>query len=529
MRTIEKPDNIFAYDDDSVVVVIGSGAGGGTLAHELCSKGIKVVLLEAGPRIEKEDFHQDELKAFSQLSWNDKRIATGDWQAAKISSPTPSWTVKAVGGSTIHWNGLAYRMQEHEFRARSVYGDVEGASLIDWPMTLAELEPYYKKAEDKMGVTGTHDIALQPYNNNYKVLYNGAQRVGYSKISNGNMAINSHFRDGRSPCIQLGFCNQGCKMAAKWSTLYGEIPKAENSGYLDLRTGAMALQIHHDKSGKATGVLYADAKGIEHFQAARIVSIAGNAIETPRLLLNSSSSIYADGMANSSGQVGKNYTRHVSAISLATFPKPVNMHRGITTPGTVFDEAGHDEKRSFAGGYLMEAISVGLPGVALIMDPSGWGSDYASFIEKYAFMAGILLVGEEMPRSGNGVTLADKQKDQFGLPIPIIHVDEHAMSHDLRAHYYGRAEAIFEAVGANEVRHTIPANAAHNMGTCRMSKKAADGVCNPWGQCHDVRNVFVTDGSLFPTSSAENPTLTIVALAIRQAEYIACRMSRGEL
>lgn len=519
----------FDYTDDSVVLVIGSGAAGATVAHELCAHGIRVVMLEAGPKIEMGDFHQDELRAYEQLSWADKRIATGDWLAAKLAPDRPSWTVKAVGGSTIHWNGLAYRMQEHEFMARSVYGDIEGASLINWPVTLEDIEPYYALAEDRMGVTGTHGIARHPPNNNYKVLYNGARRVGYSQISNANIAINSDFRDGRSPCIQMGFCNQGCKVGAKWSTLYGEVPKAEATGKLDLRTGCMALQIEHDRTGKATGVLYADKGGTHKFQAARVVCIAGNAIETPRLLLNSASSLFPDGLANSSGHVGKHYTRHTGAISLGVFDQPVNMHRGITTPGTVFDEAGHDEQRAFAGGYLMEAVSLGLPSVAMLMQPGGWGADYVAFLEQYAHMAGVLLVGEEMPRPGNGVTLDDEQKDQYGLPVPRVHVDEHPMCNELRTHYHGRVEAIFGAVGAKEVRHSIPASAAHNMGTCRMSRNPDAGVTNAWGQCHEVKNLYVSDGSLFPTSSTENPTLTIVALAIRQAEHIAKRVSSSLL
>lgn len=526
---IQTSTNKFAYDDDSVVVVIGSGAGGGTLADELCARGIKVVVLEAGNRFEKEDFIQDELKAFGQLTWADKRIATGDWLAAKIASATPSWTVKAVGGSTIHWNGMAYRFQDHEFRARSVYGKIEGASLIDWPLTLAELEPYYSKAEYKMGVTGTHGIKPHPYTNNYKVLYNGARRVGYTKISNANLGINSAFRDGRSPCLQMGFCNQGCKMGAKWSTLFSEIPKAEKSGKLDLRTGAMAQQIHHDKNGNATGVLYVDGEGSQHFQAARIVCVAGNAIETPRILLNSDTSHYPDGLANSSGQVGKNYMRHVMDMSFGSFDEPVNMHRGITMPGTIFDEAEHDEKRNFAGGYLIEALSMAPVSVALLMEQGGWGADYAAFIEKYDHLAGMMVVGEDMPRSGNGVTLDSSLKDHHGLAVPRIHVDEHPMNHALRSHYHSRADAIFEAVGSTEVRHTVSPNATHNMGTCRMSKSARDGVANSYGQCHDVANLFISDGSSFPTSATENPTLTIVALAIRQAEYMADQMSHGEL
>ena len=519
----------FEKTDDEVVVIIGSGAGGATVAHELCEKGISVVILEAGPRLNIDDFHNDELKAYGQLTWADKRMATGNWPAASLAPNAPTWIVKAVGGSTIHWNGLSLRAQPHEFRARSVYGEIEGSSLADWPITYDELAPFYDKAEDKMGVTGTHGIARHPANNNYKVLYNGAKRIGYTKVSNAHLAINSEFRDGRSACIQLGFCNQGCKMGAKWSTLYSEIPKAEETGNLDLRSNCMVLRIEHDDTGKVNGVIYVDKDGIEQRQSARVVCVAGNAIETPRLLLNSTSNLFPNGLANSSGEVGRNYVRHVGAIAFGEFSKPINMHRGITVPGTVFDEASHNPARGFVGGYLMEAVSLGLTNLAVVGDASGWGRDYARFIESYSHLAGVLLNGEDMPRTQNGVTLHPTERDQYGLPVPVINVNIHDNDKEMTKHFEGQANALLDAAGALRVRHVVTAAATHNMGTCRMSAKANRGVVNSFGQTHDVKNLFVSDGSQFVTATAENPTLTIVALAIRQAENIAQQMMSKSL
>lgn len=513
-----------AHDDDSPVVVVGSGAGGGTLTRALCAKGIKVVCLEAGPRIEKEQFIQDELAAYGQLSWTDPRLATGDWPPATNGPNMPAWTVKAVGGSTVHWAGLAYRAQKHELRARTHYGAIDGATLADWPVEYDDLTRYYDRAEALMGVTGTHDIPIHPPNNNYLVMYHGAKRIGYSKISNRGLAINSSARDGRPGCIQLGFCVQGCKIGAKWSTLYTEIPQAEASGNLDLRPGCMALKIEHDSDGKATAVVYADASGKHHRQSARAVCIAGNAIETPRLLLNSASSQHASGLANGSGQVGCNYMHHVGALAFAEFEQPVNMHRGISVPGSVFDEEGHDPKRGFAGGYLFEAASIGPASVALLLDPNGWGKDFAATMERYSHLAGMLLNGEDMPRASNRVSLHAGEKDAHGLPIPVVHVEEHANDIAMRKHFFDQAEALFGAVGARAYHPTMTGAATHNMGTCRMSAKPEDGVVNGYGQAHEVANLFVSDGSVFPTSTAENPTLTIVALALRQADYIEQQM-----
>jgi choline dehydrogenase-like flavoprotein len=196
----------FDFSDDSVVVVIGSGAGGGTLANELCQKGIKVVVLEAGAMQSQASFINDEWKSFVQLAWLDARTTSGSWRVAKDFAGLPSWICKTVGGSTTHWAGASLRFQEHEFRVKSVYGEVPGANLLDWPITLKDLEPYYAKAEYKMGVTRTNGIPGLPGNNNFKVMHAGATKLGYKDVHTGNMAINSQPRDGRGRCMQLGFC-----------------------------------------------------------------------------------------------------------------------------------------------------------------------------------------------------------------------------------------------------------------------------------------------------------------------------------
>lgn len=515
----------FDLNDDSVVVVIGSGAGGGTLANELCQQGVKVVLLEAGQRQTTQSFVNDEWEAFSQLSWLDMRTTSGSWRVARDFPNLPAWICKTVGGSTVHWAGASLRFQEHEFKALSHYGEVAGANLLDWPLTLADLEPYYTRAEDKMGVTRTHGIPGLPGNNNFKVMYHGAKRLGYEHVHTGNMAINSQPRDGRASCMQLGFCFQGCKSGAKWSTLYTEIPKAEATGNLELRAGAQVLQILHNAQGKVTGVVYADADGNRYEQKARIVAVAGNSIETPRLLLNSASTQFPDGLANSSGQVGRNYMRHMTGSVYATFDQPVNMYRGTTMAGIISDEARHDPSRGFVGGYEMETLSLGIPFMAAFLDPGGWGRDFAGALDAYDHMAGMWLVGEDMPRESNAITLHESAKDQHGLPVPNVHFDDHPNDIAMRNHAFKQGAAVYDAVGALKTYEVPPYPSTHNLGTCRMSDNAADGVCNGFGQTHDIANLFISDGSQFTTGGAENPTLTIVSLAIRQAEYITQQMS----
>ena len=519
----------FDLNDGSVVVVIGSGAGGGTLANELAQKGISVVCLEAGARIENSDFLNDEWPSFSQLAWLDKRTTSGNWRVAKDFAGLPAWIVKAVGGSTTHWAGASLRFQEHEFKARTTYGAVDGANLLDWPVTLAEMEPWYAKAEDKMGTTGTNGIPRLPGNNNYKVLEAGAKKLGYKEVHTGNMSINSEPRNGRGSCLQIGFCFQGCKSGAKWSTLYTEIPDAELTGNFEIRAQAHVLQIQHDDSGKVTGVLYADKDGKQQMQKARAVCVAGNSIESPRLLLNSASAKSPDGLANSSGMVGKNYMRHMTGSVYAAFEKQVHFYRGTTMAGIIQDEARFDTSRGFVGGYEMETLALGVPFYAAFLNPGEWGRGFADAMEAYDRTAGMWLVGEDMPQETNRISLHASEKDQHGMAVPNVHFDDHPNDLAMREHAYKQGAAVYEAAGAKKIYRTPPYPSTHNLGTNRMSENARDGVVNRWGQAHDIKNLFVSDGSQFTTGAAENPTLTIVALAIRQADYIAGEMSKGNL
>jgi choline dehydrogenase-like flavoprotein len=519
----------FDLNDDSVVVIVGSGAGGGTLGTELALKGVKTVILEAGARNEIEDFVNDEWDSFIQLAWKDMRTTSGSWRVHKDFPNLPAWIVKSVGGSTVHWAGASLRFQEHEFKTRTHYGEIAGANLLDWPITLAEMEPYYAKAEDKMGVTRTNNIPGLPGNNNFKVLEAGAKKVGYKEVHTGRMAINSQPRDGRGACQQIGFCFQGCKSGAKWSTLYAEIPKGEATGKLEVRPDSQVVKIEHDASGKATGVVYADKDGNMQRQKARVVAVAGNSLESPRLLLNSASTMFPDGLANSSGQVGRNYMRHMTASVYGVFDKPVRMWRGTTMAGIVRDEAATDTKRGFVGGYELETLSLGLPFIVAFLNPGAWGRDFTSAIDSYENMAGMWIVGEDMPQETNRITLDPVAKDKFGMPVASVHFDDHANDVAMRDHAWSRGKAIYEAAGATDVFPTPPYPSTHNLGTNRMSERARDGVVNAHGQTHDVKNLFISDGSQFTSGGAENPTLTIVSLAIRQADYISEQMGKNTI
>lgn len=513
--------------NEEAVVIVGSGAGGGTLAYELTKRGIPVVLLEAGGYLRNEDYVNDEWEAFAQMAWLDPRTTSGSWRIAKDFPNLPAWIVKAVGGTTTHWSGATPRFKAHEFAARSTYGRIEGASLLDWPLTLEELEPYYDQAEIAMGSTHVHGRKPLPANNNYKVFANGAERVGYRHYSTGPYATNAEEYDGRPASIQDGFNFQGDKNKSKWSTLVREIPRAEATGLLDLRPDSHVIQVTHDARGRADGVLYLDAEGNLQRQAAKLVAVAGNSIETPRLLLMSATAMFPDGLANSSGQVGRNYMRHMTGSMYAQFEKPVHMFRGETMAGVIADESKHDADRGFAGGYYMEMISLGPAFYASFVDPGAWGRGFTQLLDAYRRTAGMWIVGEDMPQENNRVTLNTSVTDQHGLPVANVHFDDHPNDIAMRNHGYSQAAKVYEAVGAVGTHRTPPYPSTHNLGTARMSAKPEDGVVDKWGRAHDIPNLFVSDGSVFTTGAAANPTLTIVALAIRQAEYIADELRTG--
>lgn len=506
------------YDlsDDSVVVVIGSGAGGGTVANELAQKGIDVVCLEAGGRLSLADVVNDPPKMDRRMGWHHER------EGAAV------WLCKTVGGTTMRWSGVSPRFLAHEFKALSTYGAIDDTSLIDWPLTLEELEPYYVKAEAKMGVSGTNGLPPSKKNANFQVLEAGARRVGYKDITTSHISINSRAYDGRPGCRQIGFCNDGCAIGAKWSTLYTEIPKAEQTDHFELRPNSMAIRIRHNESGRVTSVVYRDKDSNLHEQKARAVCVAGNVVETTRLLLLSESNRFPEGLANSAGNVGKHYTRHMAHGAWAIMPGPVNAHRGAQQAGFIRDEHGHDPARGFAGGYLIELSGLH---AEYHSRRAGWGEQARDWMEAYANASGAFLVGEDPPQESNRIYLHPTRTDDLGLPVPVLDYTHHPNTKAMIKHAATQARALYESLGATDYRDNTNdlGGACHNMGVARMSDDPRDGVTNRFGQAHDVPNLFVSDGSVFSTSAAPNPTLTIVALAIRQADHIAQRMTRNEI
>jgi choline dehydrogenase-like flavoprotein len=259
------------------------------------------------------------------------------------------------------------------------------------------------------------------------------------------------------------------------------------------------------------------------------VCVAGNAIETARLLLLSESGRFKHGLANGSDQVGRNYCHHVLSFVFGIFEQPVSFWRGAVLAGVVEDENIHDPRRGFAGGYHLELAMLDLPTLPLIGLPYGWGRDFASIMDNYRNMAGMLVNGEDLPRADNRITLSMTRKDAYGLPVAHIHCDPHANDLAMRTHATRQGQKIYEAVGATRTVVSGMTPATHQMGTARMSHDPGQGVTNAYGRAHEVPNLFISDGSVQTTAGAANPTLTIVALVLRQAEHIGREAAAGRL
>jgi choline dehydrogenase-like flavoprotein len=513
----------YGLDDDSVVVVIGSGAGGGTMAHELSRRGIDVVCLEAGNRLTLKDIINDEAAMFPKFTWLDERIGEGD-----LPPDFPIWGCKTAGGTTMHWTAACPRFLPHEFMVRTTYGDLPGANLADWPFDHAELSPWYDRAEDLMGVAGTHGIPAAAASNNSLALMAGARNIGYTQVDTGHVAINPVPRDGRAGCLQLGFCTSGCATGAKWSTLYSEIPKSEKTNHFELRTGCMAVKIESDGK-RVSAVQYRDAAGQLKRQRARVICVAGNVVETTRLLLGSASAQAPQGLANSSGELGRNYMRHVMVGVVAVMPGVVNMHEGAQVCGIVRDDMRHDASRGFVGGFQLHTCPFTPETLAKLMLPAAWGRKLTDTMAKYRNMAALLIMGEDPAQPENRVTLHPARTDRSGLPVPVVSYRKHENSRVLLKYALSRAHALYESLGATEIYDMEGFPSTHNMGTARMGDDPARFVCDRWGRTHDVENLYISDGSVFTSASSANPTLTIVALALRQADHLSGRLEQGEI
>lgn len=535
-------------------VIVGSGAAGGVLAKELAEAGFQVVVLEQGPYLRNSDFEHDELKvAFRYGITNDPRSQPVTYRRTEAEDAKVGGTIqyaKLVGGGSVHFTANYWRFHEIDFVERSTIGAIPGASLEDWPFPYAELEPYYTKAEWDLGVSGLagtnpfdpprsrpYPLPPMPVKSSGVLFERAAKQLGWHPFP-APLAILSRPYMGRNSCQHCGFCiGMGCEHNAKSSTLATVIPRAEATGRCEIRPHSTAFRIETNRHGRVSGVLYYDRAGKERRQKTKAVIVSCNGAETPRLLLLSESSRFPQGLANSSGLVGRNLMFNGWTLAQGEMPEPLNEFKSVMTTRVIQDFYLSDPARGFYGGGGLDARFDAYPILfALNNVPPGmprWGREFKNWMRS-AYTRAIMIEGHStsLPVESNSISLDPVVKDAFGLPAMRVTNTDHPDDLKMREYLVARSLDVLAAMGAARpwaLPVTIQDGSNHLLGTARMGDDPRRSVVDRFHRSHDVPNLFMCDGSSLVTGGRGQPTCTIQALAYRAADHIARFAKAGEI
>ena len=535
-----------AKPDRVDVCIIGAGASGATAGKVLTERGLRVVALERGPWRKRESFGGDELANVNRYNlWPDPLLNPRTFRESETEEPhvelfCPS--PQMVGGATVHWQGWLLRLTENDFRLRTVVGDVPGTTLTDWPITYADLEPYYTKVEWAFGVSGRgganrfesprsrdYPCPAMPVTRYARKFHAGCRELGYNSFPTPMAALSRPY-NGRPATVLSAFAQQhGDPTGTRSSALSVWVPDALATGRYDLRPDCYVHEVTVDENGRCKSAVYQDAAGDFVEQEADVFVFACGAIETARLLLLSRSGRFPNGLANGSDLVGRNLTLHEYSAAVGVFDDPVYAWAGggyVAASSYQFYE--HDDSRGFAGGCHVASAGVGIPLPInwSLPDRPAWGAE-AKHMDRdfynHSFAIGMVL--HDMPLHSNRVELDDQVKDAWGLPAARITLLPHPNNQAMGRWVIDRNAEILQAAKAKKVYRVYPdrvtGNCSHQHSTTRMGNDPATSVLNKWCQAHEVDNLFVVDGGPFPTATGANPTLTIMANAWRVAEHIA--------
>ncbi|MGH9367239.1 MAG: GMC family oxidoreductase [Thermoanaerobaculia bacterium] len=524
------------------VVVVGSGAGGGVIAKELGESGLSVVVLEAGRRFEPRRDYPTDRQDFEVSGASVFRARNPLRDRYTVAGKSFLYShVKGVGGSTLHYLAISPRLHESDFLARSRDGVAE-----DWPIRYEDLEPYYTRVENELGVSGPDGREANPFdpprsrrfptpphpfNLASRAVKRGADKLGLHLVREP-VAIPTLDWGGRNACVGAGTCMFGCQIRAKSSIDVTYVPKAEATGRVEIRSECMVREVTVGLDGRARGVVYFDTEGQERQLQARAVVVAGNAIETARLLLLSKSRLFPDGLANSSGLVGKYFTEHLGVFAKGLFSERLDPWRGVPTGGFLQDFYETNPRNGFARGWSTIVSLSGQWPLAFARRIGGWGAEHKKRMrEQFGHVVGVCSVGEQLPDIQNEVRLDPIVKDPYGIPVPCLVNEPRDNDRAMIRRISECLRDILQAAGAREIweERFQPGASSHYMGTCRMGADPKTSVVDPWCRAHDVPNLFIGDGSVFPSVGAVNPALTISAVATRTAEGILGAFERGEL
>lgn len=525
-----------AEDDPVDVLIVGAGAAGAAFAWSLAETRMDILCLEQGGWMNPAEYPSTgmdwEIRGQRDFAPSPNvRRRPADYPVDDSASPIKISNFNAVGGSTVLYAAHFPRMKPSDFRVRSLDGVAD-----DWPIDYETLAPYWAENDRMMGVAGLagdpayppKEVPLPPVplGPAGEAVARGFNRLGWHWWPSDS-AIATRPYEGRAPCVHLGPCITGCAQGAKGSTDVTYWPAAIRRG-VRLRTDCRVSRILLRPDGMAEGVVYFDADGVERRQRAEIVVLACNGVGTPRLLLHSSSSRFPDGLANRSGLVGRNLMFHPYAMVLGVFDEALDGSRGPTGCGLWSHEFYEtDRARGFVRGFSFELmrgfgpVSTALWGLMTGQVP--WGeAHHAAHGALLDRTVGLLAICEDLPEQHNRVTLSPDLADSHGIPAPRVEYRLSENSERMLAFGAARAQEVLTAAGAKRHHVEAPLGLAgwHLMGTARMGLDPERSVVNEWGRAHDVRNLFVIDGSVFVTAGAVNPTCTIQGFALHVADRI---------
>ena len=537
--------------DKCDVLIIGAGASGAAAAWLLARNGFKVVCLEQGPWVDPSEYvtNERDFEVRIRDAWNphpNMRKLPQDYPVNDAASPIKPLMYNAVGGSTIHWTAHAPRFHPSDFRVKSLDGVAD-----DWPISYWDLEKWFDLNDVMMGCSGLagdpanpsqtqRPMPPLPTGDDINVLIKGFDKLGWHWWPSDNY-VNSTPYKGRPACNNCGVNGMGCRLGAKGQTDLRYWPEAIAAG-AEVRPWSRVYEVTTGSDGRATGARYFDRQGEKQWQEARAVIVACNGIGTPRVLLMSKSEKHPNGLANSSGYVGKCLMFHPYSAASGHFPSDLKSYRGAGA-NIIWSQEFYetDASRGFVRGYTFQigrgapptATAVGLARQTVFANaskPGAWGPQHhEEFARRFGRSMGMAAICEDLPEEHNRVDLDTHQTDSHGLPAARVTYTLSENSKRMLAHGAMMAVKVLKAAGAETVSTTplIVNGGWHLMGTARMGEDPKRSVVNKYGQTHDIDNLFVIDGATFATSGGVNPTPTIQAIALWAADHIV--QSRGDL